>query len=63
MGDYTLDTTLMLKVLSRLAPQQAWTSDWLTANVIDEFLELFDVTQFLSEVSKNESIKTGVLAE
>ena len=33
MGDYTLDTTLMLKVLSRLAPQQAWTSDWLTANV------------------------------
>lgn len=30
---YTLDTTLMLKVLSRLYPQQAWTSDWLTANV------------------------------
>ncbi|MFM6369905.1 MAG: hypothetical protein ACKPGN_17055, partial [Dolichospermum sp.] len=33
MGDHILDTTLMLKVLSRLYPQQAWTSDWLQANV------------------------------
>ncbi|MDM3858363.1 MAG: DUF559 domain-containing protein [Aphanizomenon gracile PMC644.10] len=33
MGDHILDTTLMLKVLSRLAPQQVWTSDWLQANV------------------------------
>ncbi len=33
MGDYILDTTLMLKVLSRLAPQQVWTSDWLQANI------------------------------
>jgi|688.fasta_scaffold566508_2 very-short-patch-repair endonuclease len=33
------------------------------ANVIDEFLELFDVTQFPAEVYKNESIKTGVSAE
>ncbi|MFM6370492.1 MAG: hypothetical protein ACKPGN_20055, partial [Dolichospermum sp.] len=32
-------------------------------NVIDEFLELFDVTQFSSEVSQNESIKTTVSAE
>ena len=32
-GDYILDTTLTLKVLSRLEPQVSWTSDWLHANV------------------------------
>lgn len=34
-GDYELDTTLMLKVLSRLYPQMKWTSEWLHANVRD----------------------------
>jgi hypothetical protein len=32
-GDHVLDTTLMLKILSRLEPQLSWTSDWLQANV------------------------------
>ena len=48
-NEHILTTTMMLKVLTRLAPQTAWTSDWLHANVRQKFKGKMSLGKYLLE--------------